>query len=203
MESKQTEEVILQAAEKLFLEQGFKETTTSQIAKAAGCNSALVHYYFRTKENLFAKVFTSKVEAYAQGMFGELEGIESIEQLIRHGVEAHWKFMAANANLALFMIREVLEMNDRTRHFIERHMELRQQTSEKIAVLMAKEAALGHTCAISAERLLQLILSLDTSYFFPLVIRSKALGTPLDEEEMKQEREEAIRTILARLSYHE
>ena len=56
-----TEAAILEAAEKLFMEQGFASTTTMQIAKRAGCNQALVHYYFRTKDNLFEKIFEEKV----------------------------------------------------------------------------------------------------------------------------------------------
>ena len=59
-----TEAAILEAAEKLFMEQGFASTTTMQIAKRAGCNQALVHYYFRTKDNLFEKIFEEKVRFY-------------------------------------------------------------------------------------------------------------------------------------------
>ena len=47
------EQQILQCAEELFLEKGFSLVSTTDIAKKAGCNQALVHYYFRTKENLF------------------------------------------------------------------------------------------------------------------------------------------------------
>ena len=47
------EEVILETAERLFLEKGFALTSTTEIAKAVGCNQALIHYYFRTKDNLF------------------------------------------------------------------------------------------------------------------------------------------------------
>ncbi|MBP6661652.1 MAG: helix-turn-helix transcriptional regulator, partial [Paludibacter sp.] len=43
------EESILETAERLFLEKGFALTSTTEIAKAVGCNQALVHYYFRTK----------------------------------------------------------------------------------------------------------------------------------------------------------
>ena len=64
-----TEEEILLAAEELFLEQGFAQTTTAQIAQRAGCNSALVHYYYRTKENLFARIFGSKVELMLRNIF--------------------------------------------------------------------------------------------------------------------------------------
>ena len=45
--------VILETAERLFLEKGFGMTSTTEIAKEIGCNQALIHYYFRTKENLF------------------------------------------------------------------------------------------------------------------------------------------------------
>ena len=38
-----TEAAILEAAENLFLEQGFAQTTTMQIAKRAGCNLSLIH----------------------------------------------------------------------------------------------------------------------------------------------------------------
>jgi len=57
-----TEQQILQSAEELFLEKGFSNTSTTEIAKRAGCNQALVHYYFRTKENLFQQIFLSKLQ---------------------------------------------------------------------------------------------------------------------------------------------
>ena len=56
---KNMEKAILEAAETLFLEKGFDATSTTQIAKAVGCNQALIHYYFRTKENLFDTIFES------------------------------------------------------------------------------------------------------------------------------------------------
>jgi len=63
---------ILKKAEKLFLEKGFAMTSTVEIAKAAGCNQALVHYYYRTKENLFRHIFAKKMEL----MIGAMMRIE-------------------------------------------------------------------------------------------------------------------------------
>lgn len=48
MEKENTEQLILKAAEKEFLEKGFAGAKTVSIAKAAGVNHALLHYYFRT-----------------------------------------------------------------------------------------------------------------------------------------------------------
>ena len=65
-EETNTELAILKAAEELFLEQGFEQTTTKQIAQRAGCNQALLHYYYRTKDNLFVQIFEEKVKFIAE-----------------------------------------------------------------------------------------------------------------------------------------
>ena len=64
-EETNTELAILKAAEELFLEQGFEQTTTKQIAQRAGCNQALLHYYYRTKDNLFVQIFEEKAKFIA------------------------------------------------------------------------------------------------------------------------------------------
>ena len=63
-----TEQAIVTAAEELFLERGYAKTSTVEIAKRAGCNQALVHYYFRTKENLFQEIFSKKILAFLRGV---------------------------------------------------------------------------------------------------------------------------------------
>ena len=47
---KDTEAMILQAAEKEFLEKGYAGARTTAIAEAAGVTHAMLHYYFRTKD---------------------------------------------------------------------------------------------------------------------------------------------------------
>lgn len=47
-------EVILEAAREQFSERGYEKASVRSIAKAAGVDSALVHHYFGTKEQVFA-----------------------------------------------------------------------------------------------------------------------------------------------------
>ena len=56
------EQEILRAAERLFAERGFKASTTTLIASEAGVTHAMLHYYFRTKEHIFIKVFDTYVK---------------------------------------------------------------------------------------------------------------------------------------------
>jgi TetR/AcrR family transcriptional regulator len=55
--------VLLDAAEKLLLEEGYAAVTSRRVAERACLKPQLVHYYFRTMEDLFLAVFRRMAEA--------------------------------------------------------------------------------------------------------------------------------------------
>ena len=55
-----TKDRILDAAEALFAEKGYKGVTIREIVRAAGCNVAAVNYHFGQKRNLYLQVFRSR-----------------------------------------------------------------------------------------------------------------------------------------------
>ena len=90
-ETEPMEQAILRAAERLFLDKGFALTSTTEIAREAGCNQALVHYYFRTKENLFEKIFEQKIRMLISNIFSiDREG-GTFEEKLRRKIEAHFE----------------------------------------------------------------------------------------------------------------
>ena len=54
--------VLLDAAEQLMLEEGYAAVTSRRVAERAGLKPQLVHYYFRTMEDLFLEVFRRRAE---------------------------------------------------------------------------------------------------------------------------------------------
>ena len=54
--------VLLDAAEQLLLEEGYAAVTSRRVAEKAGLKPQLVHYYFRTMEDLFLAVFRRRAE---------------------------------------------------------------------------------------------------------------------------------------------
>ena len=54
--------VILEAAEKIFAMNGFKGAATADIAREAGIPKANLHYYFKTKSNLYREVLKSVLD---------------------------------------------------------------------------------------------------------------------------------------------
>ena len=55
-------EAILDAAEALFSRHGFYGVTVRQVATEAGVDTALIHYYFGAKSQLFDAVFARRAE---------------------------------------------------------------------------------------------------------------------------------------------
>jgi len=55
---------ILSAAESVFAETGFSGATTAEIAKRAGVPKANLHYYFKTKEDLYRQVLQQILELW-------------------------------------------------------------------------------------------------------------------------------------------
>jgi AcrR family transcriptional regulator len=54
--------VLLDAAEELLLQKGYAAVTSRRVADAAGLKAQLVHYYFRTMEDLLLEVFRRRAE---------------------------------------------------------------------------------------------------------------------------------------------
>jgi AcrR family transcriptional regulator len=62
-EKNRTEQKILRTAEKLFIKEGYKETTTRQIATEAGIAAGTLFNYFPSKETLAMSLLAEKLAA--------------------------------------------------------------------------------------------------------------------------------------------
>ena len=108
------EQQILEAAEKEFLEKGYNGARTTSIAKAADVTHAMLHYYFRTKEQLFERFIDKKMSEVVPlltHLFGnsDLPLVERIEKII----SVHFDFVATNPDLPRFLINEILPYKER------------------------------------------------------------------------------------------
>ena len=108
------EQQILEAAEREFLEKGYDGARTTSIAKAADVTHAMLHYYFRTKEQLFEHIIDKKMSEIVPLMthlFGnsDLPLVKRIEE----AVSVHFDFVVANPDLPRFLINEVLPHKER------------------------------------------------------------------------------------------
>ena len=100
---------ILDAAERLFAQQGFSRTTIKQIGKAAGVNSALLYYYFGDKERLYHSVLERLVSRLITRTLGGLGADVPPPLRIRGFIEAQVQTFIANPQLPRLFMREMLD----------------------------------------------------------------------------------------------
>lgn len=76
--------LLLDAAEQLMLQEGYAAVTSRRLASRAGLKPQLVHYYFRTMEELFLEVFRRRAE---EGLEVQAQALQSEQPLW-----AVWRF---------------------------------------------------------------------------------------------------------------
>ena len=161
------EKRILWVAERLFLEKGFSGTSTTEIAKAVGCNQALIHYYFRTKEKLFWDVFSPKVEQVVEYLDAPLdESIDFIER-IRNVIDFYFGILELDERLAPFIVNELIMNPERWNKFRDRYLrnESRSSAFNRFENMVHAEVTKGTIRNIEPIDLLMNIMSLTISAF--------------------------------------
>jgi AcrR family transcriptional regulator len=103
-----SEQAILKAAEEEFLERGFDGARTTSIAERAGVTHSMLHYFFRTKELLFDRVMSAKVEQLQESVaiVLEMEDMPLVEK-IKEAVVRHFRFISENPRLPRFIVNEL------------------------------------------------------------------------------------------------
>jgi TetR/AcrR family transcriptional regulator len=155
---------ILDAAERLFAEQGFDATSLTQVGAAAGVSRGTPGYFFRTKAELYRSVLdrslTEVREAVRIGRERALASNESPDAILAGAVSDYFDFLAARPHFIRLIEREALS-NAPPPAGVD-HLSAGQEA------LAAISAELGLDDAPSGEAS-HLLLSIISLCWFPLI----------------------------------
>lgn len=199
MKKTSLEEQILQTAEELFLEKGFDATSTTDIAKKTGCNQALVHYYFRTKENLFMQIFAKKQEMVFSCL--KLHEESDFKTALNDFIDAYFELLMKNRKLPFFIINELIMRDDRRQYFRKKVIESPEYLKYygEWSTLLQKEIEEGRVRPIELSDLTLHIVSLIVFTFISLPLYSDFFEK--DEAEIAtylNHRKEAIKEVISK-----
>ncbi len=108
------EQAILAAAKEEFLDKGYDGARTTSIARAAGVTHAMLHYYFKTKEQLFERIFHETMGMLVEGILEVFTQTDKpFKERIAEALGIHFEVIRQNPRLPLFMIREVASRPER------------------------------------------------------------------------------------------
>ena len=98
---------IKEAARKVFLKKGMAGARMQEIADEAGINKALLHYYYRNKEQLFASVFQEIIKEFLPALTSILNGELPLEVKVYQVAEKYIDFLSVHPELPLFVLGEL------------------------------------------------------------------------------------------------
>jgi TetR/AcrR family transcriptional regulator len=102
-----TEDNILQHARAIFFRKGLAGARMQEIADHAGINKAMLHYYFKTKEQLFEKVFGQAFEVFAGKIAEIFSGDVNLEEMITAYVNHTVDSLTENPGIPVFVMNEL------------------------------------------------------------------------------------------------
>ena len=174
-----TEQLILEAATKVFKEKGYDGTTVQDIADAANTTKSMVNYYFRSKEKLFGIVFKAQFLEFYEGTIrllkSDLPLYDKIVNLVDDDTEKIIKFPL----LPIFILNEINRNPSMVFSLISN---LSSETLGALDKQISREVRNGKIKKISAIDLLTNVRSLTVFPFLLKGLQMKSLK--LTEEQM-------------------
>ncbi len=128
-----TRDKIFKAATQVFEEKGYSGARMQEIADRAGINKALLHYYFRSKDQLFMSVFQVLVSKMFEKITTLFRADISFREKIKLFLGQHIDFLMKNPKLPLFLLNEMSvnpSLNESVRQSLK-YGELRDLIYEK------------------------------------------------------------------------
>jgi AcrR family transcriptional regulator len=195
------EKTILHAAEQLFLNKGFALTSTTEIAEAAGCNQALIHYYFRTKEKLFESVFEEKARIFFSSVTEITDSSMSFEEALRRTIEAHFDMFRANPQLPFFIVNELTTNPARIETLKNTVGPRIGELYSRVGRWLAEEASKGCIRPIDPFDLIYSVVTLNAGIFLaaPIFKHVRAIDESTFERYLDERREANVELILKSL----
>ena len=186
-----TEQLILQAAKKVFISKGLDGTRMQEIADEAGINKSLLHYYFRSKDKLFEVIFKDIVMSFAPRIVGILNSPTSLFDKIELFVGTYIDLLLENPHIPGFLVNEVAKNPSR----IVAALKMNGVNPDIMRAQLKKEVEAGVIMPLKVEDLMANLISLcvfpfmaknifsnmldmsDKDYMLFLVARKKEIPT--------------------------
>jgi TetR/AcrR family transcriptional regulator len=120
VKTENTEERILEAARIVFVRKGLAGARMQEIADEAGINKALLHYYFRSKDKLFDRIFLEVFQTISTGIGNAFSDDIPLFEKLKRFIDLYVDVLLKNPYLPIFFLSEIQQNPERLQQFIEK-----------------------------------------------------------------------------------
>jgi len=147
-EEAHTEKLIKEKAKILFFQKGLLDATTQEIADEAGVNRALIHYYFRSRDQLLATLLDETLLEKRQKVRGVLTSQLPFREKIASYINALVDYGLTYPYLDNFIISETARKPDKVTLFCSSD---KIKSSDLIREQLEEEITAGRMAPVSPE----------------------------------------------------
>ena len=172
-EREQVRRQIYQAATRLFLRQGFHQTSMRQIAGAVGLGKSTLYDYFPGKDDVLLYFIEQEMELINQTAAEIAEQMLNAPEKLRRILWAQWAYVKDNQDMTTLMAREASKLGEEAaRRLARRRTEFRAMLEEIVRQGVAEGTFREVNPALAALALHSLI----AMPFYDWLIRGGADG---------------------------
>ncbi|MGG7537530.1 MULTISPECIES: TetR family transcriptional regulator [Rhizobium] len=102
--TEQTKKALIDAGRRLFVEKGYAETATPEIAAAAGMTRGALYHHFEDKKALFRAVVEAEARAVAEAIAASSTPDDTPRDALTAGAAAYFNAMMAEGRTRLLLI---------------------------------------------------------------------------------------------------
>lgn len=190
----ENERAIVEAAETVFAEAGFKGATTAAIAARAGVPKANLHYYFSTKEELYRAVIERVLTAWLAAASSFDESDDPTEALARY-IGAKMELARSMPLSSRIWATEIMRGAPAIQDFLDTTL---AQWVEQRSRIVKGWIAEGKLRPIEPKYLFYMIWATTQQYANAAhEMASLENGRPLTDEQFDAAKKQVIETIIA------
>ena len=179
-QQKDTEGKILDAAKDVFQQKGMTGARMQEIADKAGINKALLHYYYRTKEKLFEKVFNIAFAIFIPKMQKIMISEKPVLEKIEFFIESYMDLLIKHPYIPGFIINELNRNPQILLDIFEKNIHIKEnKLFEKFDEQIQAEVQKGIIKPIDTRNLMTNVIALCV---FPIVARPIIQGIMFEND---------------------
>lgn len=160
---------VVEAAITMFAEKGYANTSTSEIAKAAGVSEGTIFRHYGTKENLLLAVVLPFLKESLPGLAEELlseiapQNFDKFENFLRAILKNRMAFLRANKEIFQVAVKEFMYHEALRKEILPY---LSKGVGEHVNKVIDMFKARGELVDIPNKNLIRMIFTFMFSYFF-------------------------------------
>jgi AcrR family transcriptional regulator len=184
-----TEQRILDAADVVFVRRGTAGARMQEIAREAGVNQALLHYYFRSKEQLARAAFARAASQFMPAVIDVMAGGGELEDKVTRVVALELDHLSRTPSLPGYILGEMTHRPERAAQLIaamagQRAADIRPRVLGALAEQLEMRAAAGTMRRIAPQTFMVNLMALCIFPFAARPMLMTMLG--LDEQGFAQ-----------------